>query len=100
MLTVGLVTASVDMKNSLKDRLYRYLVAGHGWISSGSLQRIVADKTDYTPRTVVRRLEELAEEGKLEVQYRKGHAFYKARQLETMAEWFDALPEMPMRSML
>jgi hypothetical protein len=63
---------------SLRDRLMRYMMKNHDvWVASGDLQRIVVQETDYTPRTAVRRLEELAEEGKLQVEYRKGHAFYK-----------------------
>ena len=65
-------------KQSLRDRLLKYLKKQHGWVASGDLQRLVVQHTDYTPRTAVRRLEELAEEGELLVQYRKGHAFYSA----------------------
>ena len=78
-------------KISLKDRLLRYLLKGHGFVASGDLQRLVAEKTTYTPRTTVRRLEELVTEGKLEVEYRKGHAFYRARVM-TAEEWFESLP--------
>lgn len=86
------------MKLSLRDRLYRYLVKNHGYIASGDLQRLVAEKTTYTPRSVVRRLEELAVEGKLEVQYRTRngvrHAFYRAAEktpVERMGEWFEGI---------
>lgn len=65
-------------KMSLRDRLLKYLQKQHGWVASGDLQRLVVAHTSYTPRTAVRRLEELAEEGELEVEYRKGHAFYRA----------------------
>ena len=68
------------MELSLKDRLVKYLQNNHGWIASGTLQRIVAEKTTYTPRTTCRRLEELVNNNKLEVQYRKGHAWYRATQ--------------------
>lgn len=64
------------MTLSLRNRLLKYLLNHHGWIASGELQRIVVLHTDYTPRTAVRRLEELAEEGKLDVKYIKGHAYY------------------------
>lgn len=82
-------------KLSLRDRLMRYLLKQHGWVASGDLQRLVVAHTSYTPRTAVRRLEELAEEGKLQVEYRKGHAFYKAKSAErtaqmTIVEKFDA----------
>jgi hypothetical protein len=64
---------------SLKDRLARFLKAyySQAWISSGELQRIVADKTDYTPQNVGRRLRELENEGVIEVKYVKGHAHYR-----------------------
>lgn len=65
---------------SLKERLVLYLMKRHSeYMASGDLQRIVAKYTDYTPRTVVRRLEELVNENRLEVQYRKGHAFYRVK---------------------
>lgn len=64
-------------KTSLRDRLYKYLLRQHGFVASGDLQRLVVAHTDYTPRTAVRRLEEMAEAGNLEVQYRKGHAYYR-----------------------
>lgn len=89
-----------NMKLSLRDRLIRYLKHNHGYIASGALQRLAAEKTTYTPRSVVRRLEELTQEGILEVQYRKGHSFYRFNGgqapgaiVERMAGWFDALPE-------
>jgi DNA-binding transcriptional ArsR family regulator len=62
---------------SLKERLARYLRNNHGWIASGDLQRIVADKTSYSPQNVGRRLRELKNDGVLEVQIRKGHAYYR-----------------------
>lgn len=85
-------------KKSLKERLVKYLKTQGGFVASGELQRIVAAKTTYTPRTTVRRLEELAQEGTLIVEYRKNHAYYKWADVETPAElakrsieWFDAL---------
>ena len=79
------------MKESLKTRLVRYLLKSHGWVASGELQRIVMENTSYTPRTTVRRLEELVNEGKLEVQYRRGHAWYRAKVQVSAEEWFDSL---------
>ena len=70
-------------KISLRDRLYKYLLKQHGWVASGDLQRLVVAHTDYTPRTAVRRLEEMAEAGTLRVEYRKGHAFYSAQKSTT-----------------
>ena len=85
-------------KKSLKERLVKYLKAQGGFVASGELQRIVAAKTAYTPRTCVRRLEELAQEGTLIVEYRKNHAYYKWADVESPQElaersvrWFDQL---------
>lgn len=82
------------MKQSLKERLTKYLRNHHGWVASGELQRLVMEKTTYTPRTTVRRLEELAEEGGLEVSYRKGHAFYRSKEIpnQSMEDYFNSLP--------
>lgn len=67
----------------LKDQLVAYLQEHEGFVASGDLQRVFFPKYAYhekrgyhTPRSVVRRLEELVEEGKLQVDYRKNHAFY------------------------
>jgi hypothetical protein len=65
-------------ERSLKERLERYLRNHQGWISPGELQRIVAEKTSYTPQDVGRRLRELAEEGKLDIMYGRNHAHYHA----------------------
>jgi len=65
---------------SLRDRLARYLRNNHGWISSGQLQRLVAEKTSYSPQNVGRRLRELAADGILEVQYRRNHAWYRCKE--------------------
>lgn len=79
---------------SLKDRLERYLRNNPRWLASGELQRIVMEKTTYTPRTTVRRLEELENAGVLEVEYRKGHAFYRyaGDPVSRDLRWFDDLP--------
>ncbi len=47
------------------------------WIPSGELQRL-AMEAGQTGKTCTRRLQELAEEKKLDVKYVKGHAHYKA----------------------
>jgi hypothetical protein len=85
-------------QSSLKERLAVYLRAHHGWIANGDLQRLVMASTNYTAQNVGRRLRELATEGVLDVQYRKNHAFYRARQVESPAEanrrqlgWFNSL---------
>ena len=69
------------MKKSLRDRLLQYMLRRHSeFVASGDIQRLVMNETKYTARTAVRRLEELAQEGKLEVKYVKGHAHYRAKQ--------------------
>lgn len=66
---------------SLKERLLRYMQRRHNeFVASGDLQRLVVQYTDYTPRTAVRRLQELYEENVLEREIRKGHAFYRIKQ--------------------
>lgn len=67
---------------TLKDRLARFMRAHHGWISSGELQKIVSENTSYSPSNATRRLRELAQEGVLERQLRKGHAFYRLKEKE------------------
>ena len=66
-------------KLSLRERLLKYLVGARYWVSGGELQRLTILNTTYTGKTCSRRLQELAEEGLLVVEIRKGHAFYKAR---------------------
>jgi len=86
---------------SLKDRLAAFLKKYYSqcFIPSADLQRIVADKTTYTPQNVGRRLRELENEGVVEVKYVRGHAHYRfvqtqsiERQITRQIEWFDALP--------
>jgi hypothetical protein len=67
---------------SLKERLARYLRNNHGWIAKGELCDLARDRTGATGEHTGRRLRELAEEGILEVQLRKGHAFYRLAQKE------------------
>lgn len=68
----------------LKDQLLHYLQKDGGIVASGTLQRVEWPKWAYgekrglhTPRSVVRRLEELVEEGTLTVEYRSNHAYYR-----------------------
>lgn len=69
------------MKQSLRDRLAAYLrKIAPDWIAKGELQRIVMNATSYTPENVGRRLRELENEGVVEVEYRKGHAFYRTKE--------------------
>ena len=63
---------------SLKNRLADYFRKHHSmWIASGDLQRIVMQATSYTAQNVGRRLRELENENIIEVNYRKGHAYYR-----------------------
>jgi hypothetical protein len=64
---------------TLRDRLYRYLLKNHGYVSKGALEKLVMQHTTYTADNTGRRLRELAEEGLLEVDIRDGHAWYKAK---------------------
>lgn len=75
---------------TLKDRLLRYMLKNHSiFVSSGELQRLVTENTSYTPSNASRRLRELENEGKLIVELRSGHAWYKAK--ETSEQWFDSV---------
>ena len=74
---------------TLKDRLIRYLKNNPQWHASGDLQRLVSEHTTYSPQNTGRRLRELVQEAKAEVEYKKGHAYYRAKR--DMVEWFDSL---------
>jgi hypothetical protein len=65
---------------TLKERLEGYLRNHHGWVPSADLQKLVMERTSYTPQNVGRRLRELAEEGKLEVMYVRNHEHYRSAQ--------------------
>lgn len=86
---------------SLKDRLAAFLKKYYSerFIASAELQRIVAEKTTYTPQNVGRRLRELETEGVVEVKYVRNHAHYRYKATESVEakikrglEWFDELP--------
>jgi DNA-binding Lrp family transcriptional regulator len=58
----------------------------------------LAEKTDYTPQNVGRRLRELENEGVIEVKYMRGHAHYRFKgapsieqKIARALEWFDEL---------
>jgi hypothetical protein len=84
---------------TLKDRLIRYLKLTDNWVASGTMQRMVAEKTTYTPQTTGRLLRELHEEGILDVKYIKNHAHYRyitdvvPYNEQKAIEWFDSLPD-------
>lgn len=67
---------------SLKERLARYLRNNRGWIAKGQLEDLVRQKTSFTAENTGRRLRELENDGVLEVQIRKGHAYYRVAQKE------------------
>jgi DNA-binding transcriptional ArsR family regulator len=86
---------------TLKNRLATFLRKHYSqqFIASGELQRIVAERTKYTPQNVGRRLRELENEGVVEVRYEKNHAFYRFKTTQSVAdllrkslEWFEQLP--------
>lgn len=67
----------------LKQQLIAYLRNNDGWHASGALQRVEWPKWAYgekrglhTPRSVVRRLQELQREGMVNVESRKNHSWY------------------------
>lgn len=67
------------VKKTLKERLINYLLKRPGeWVASGEIQRVVARYTSYTPGNVSRRLRELENDGKIQVELRKNHAWYRA----------------------
>lgn len=79
------------MKTTLRDRLYRYLLRQHGYVSSGELEKIVMQETNYTAANVSRRLRELRAAGLIKRELRKGHAFYAAVRLDMPLE----APKLP-----
>ena len=78
------------MEKPLKSRLLAYLQRNHGWIASGELQRLAVKFTTHTPRSVVRRLQEMHESGELERKLIKNHAYYRAKQEMTQADMLAA----------
>lgn len=73
------------MKKSVSTQLLEFLQNNRGRFASGSLQRmewINKDGTLAIPRTVVRRLQELAQDGLIYVEEVNGHAHYSADPLK------------------
>jgi len=62
---------------SLKNRIENYLKKRDYFVASGDIQRLAQENGYYSPQNSGRRLRELHEEGILDVEYRKGHAYYK-----------------------
>lgn len=85
------------MTLTLRDRLIRWFQSRPTEVwPKGEMERMVASRTTYTPDNCGRRLRELAEEGILKVEMRKGHAHYSWNpdQYDPKRELaiFDALP--------
>lgn len=70
-------------RQSLKERIYAYLKRHPEWIAKGNIADLARSATGATGEHTGRRLRELHEEGKVEVDYRTNngarHAFYRAR---------------------
>jgi hypothetical protein len=70
---------------TLKQKLLAYLAANPGTHASGDIQRMEwRDRRGKlaSPANLTRRLRELVNEGKLLVEYRKGHAHYAIAEAE------------------
>lgn len=65
-------------KQSLRDRILKYLQKRDYFVASGDIQRLAQENGYYSPQNSGRRLREMVNEGKLEVIYKKNHAWYKA----------------------
>jgi hypothetical protein len=68
---------------TIREQLTKHLREGHGWVASGDLQRMEWRDSHgrlATPSNISRRLRELAADGVLEVQLRRGHAYYRVAQ--------------------
>lgn len=69
------------MKKSVQQQLLDFLRSSPGLHPSGDLQRRLwtnKDGTTAVPRTIVRRLQELAEDGKIFAEIVNGHTLYHA----------------------
>lgn len=71
---------------SLKNRLANYLERKADWVASGHLQELAQQNGYWSPQNTGRRLRELENEGIVEVEYRKGHAWYRSLQGEVKKE--------------
>lgn len=79
-------------QESLRNRIIKFLAKRDYFVASGDLQRLAQENGYYSPQNTGRRLRELAEDGTLKVEYRRGHAWYKyAEELDqqTFAEWYN-----------
>ena len=66
------------MAETLANRILSFLERHSGeWVAFGDMQRVIGEKTTFDPRSAVRRMQEMAKEGLLEVEIHSGHAFYR-----------------------
>lgn len=80
------------MQITLKQRILRYFKNNpERLIPSGEIQRLVTEKTHYTPANASRRLRELAQEGLLDVTQIKNHAHYRLRDNTALEEILHAM---------
>lgn len=68
------------METSLKQLLLDHINAHDGWLSKGVMY-LVAEEEEYSPENCGRRLRELEEEGKMQVDY------YKGKRNQTLARY-------------
>lgn len=78
---------------SLKNRILSYLEKHGGWVASGEIQRRALDVGYSSPQNAGRRCRELVEDEKLEVEYRHGHAWYRAKTPKQRSVYYVNLPE-------
>ena len=64
-------------EESLKNRIANFLLRKEEWVASGFLQELAQQNGYTSPQNTGRRCRELVEEGILEVEYRKNHAWYR-----------------------
>lgn len=79
-------------EQSLKNRILRYLQKHGGWIASGTIQQLAHQAGYYSPANASRRCRELENDNELEVEYRKGHAWYRAKQRAKKVTYY--VPEL------
>lgn len=86
------------MKKSVSQQLLEYLQTNPGVHSSGTLQRLEWHNKDGTvavPRTIVRRLQELAQDNKIHVEDRNGHAHYSTESIPQKPKTVIRIVETP-----
>ena len=77
------------MKRSAKENILAFLQQNQNWFHNGDLQRMDfynRNGSRATGDTIKRRLQNLAEEGKIFVELRKGEAWYSAEYKPKMVQ--------------